>query len=287
MSTAVGTPAPSAAAVPPAEVAHRDRAGLRMAGRALLSLVVSAVIGLVLWTAFLAAFSISPLVGKGPGDVWTFLFTADGAAAHRAVLLHNLAVTLTDACRGFVGGMLAAFVVAVLFVLFAGVERAFLPIAMLLRSVPLVAMTPLIVLVFGRGSMGVSVIAGIVVFFPALVNIAFGLRSVRGQARDLVLAYGGGPLTVLRKVALPTSLPSVFAAARISVPGSLIGALVAEWLATGQGLGGRILKDIGAFGYADLWASIAALTAVSVVLYTVLGLLESAVLSRFGPAPSR
>ncbi len=258
----------------------------RAALRAFLPLIVSAAVAAIAWEAFLRIWKINPLVGKTPGAVWTYLFTAPEAAANRTSVLHPLGITLRDASLGFVGGMLAAFAVAVGFVLFRSVEQAFMPIAMLLRSVPLVAMTPVITLIFGRGLAGVSVIAGIVVFFPALVTMVFGLRSVNRQATDLVVAYGGGELTVLRKVAFPTAMPAVFAAARISVPGALIGALVAEWLATGQGTGGVILQDIGGFAYDNLWASIVVLTSFSIVLYTVVGLLETFVLARFGPAPT-
>lgn len=250
--------------------------------RAFAPLFVSALVAIVAWELFLRAFDVNPLVGKDPAAVWEYLFTDPEASANRTSVIDPLLVTLKDASLGFFGGLAAAVLVAVAFVLFRSVEAAFLPVAMLLRSVPLVAMTPLITLVFGRGLTGVAVIAGIVVFFPALVTIVFGLRSVNPLARDLVAAYGGGPWTALRKVAFPTALPSLFAAMRISVPGALIGALVAEWLATGQGVGGEILRDIGAFGYDHLWASIVALTAVSVVLYTVLGAIEQLVLRRYG-----
>ena len=260
---------------------------LRAVVRVLSPLVASAVITVVAWTVFLKAFSISPLVGVSPRGVFSYLFTAPDAAANRSTVLHPLGTTLRDASLGFAGGMVAALAVAVSFVLYRSVEQALMPVAMLLRSVPLVAMTPLITLIFGRGLTGVAVIAGIVVFFPALVTIVFGLRSVSSQTRDLVVAYGGSEITVLRKVALPTALPSAFAAARISVPGSIIGALVAEWLATGQGTGGAILRDIGAFGYPDLWASIVTLTFVSVLLYTAVGVVETMVVGRFGPAAGR
>jgi ABC-type nitrate/sulfonate/bicarbonate transport system permease component len=250
--------------------------------RALAPLLVSAVVAIVAWELFLTLFDISPLVGKDPAAVWAYLFTAPEAAADRTAVIDPLLVTLKDASLGFVGGMVAAVLVATAFVLYRSVEQAFLPVAMLLRSVPLVAMTPLITLVFGRGLRGVAVIAGIVVFFPALVTVVFGLRSVNPQARDLVEAYGGSRLTGLRKIAFPTALPALLAALRISVPGALIGALVAEWLATGKGVGGEILRDIGAFGYDHLWASIVVLTAVSVLLYTVLAAIEQVVLARFG-----
>ena len=254
--------------------------------RAFLPLIVSAVVAAIVWEAFLRLYSVNPLVGKTPGAVWDYLFTGSAAGANRSAVFDPLGTTLRDASLGFLGGMIGARAVATCFVLFRSVEQAFMPVAMLLRSVPLVAMTPLITLIFGRGLAGVSVIAGIVVFFPALVTMVFGLRSVNAQTRDLVVAYGGSDLTVLRKVAFPTAMPSIFAAARISVPGALIGALVAEWLATGQGTGGVILKDIGAFGYDNLWASIVCLTAFSIVLYTLVGLVETFVLARFGPAPT-
>ncbi|GAA3637357.1 ABC transporter permease [Kineosporia mesophila] len=253
----------------------------RALGKALAPLLVSAVVAVVAWELFLRAFDVNPLIGKDPAAVWEYLFTAPEAAANRTSVIDPLLVTLKDGALGFAGGMIAAVLVAVTFVLFRSVEQAFLPVAMLLRSVPLVAMTPLVTLVFGRGLTGVCVIAGIVVFFPALVTIVFGLRSVNPLAQDLVAAYGGSSFTALRKVAFPSALPSLFAAMRISVPGALIGALVAEWLATGKGVGGEILRDIGAFGYDHLWASIIVLTAVSVVLYTVLGLIEQVVLARF------
>lgn len=283
------TPATDAAGLPqapPDTVPSAFSVYGRAVVRASLPLLVSAIVAVIVWEGFLRFFDINPLVGKDASAVWEYMFTAPDASANRTAVFDPLGVTLRDASIGFVAGMIAGAVIAVCFVLFRSVEQAFMPVAMLLRSVPLVAMTPLITLIFGRGLLGVSVIAGIVVFFPALVTIAFGLRSVNPQTRDLVVAYGGTDLTVLRKVAFPTALPSIFAAARISVPGALIGALVAEWLATGKGTGGVILRDIGAFGYDNLWASIITLTAVSVVLYTLVGLVETFVLARFGPAPT-
>jgi ABC-type nitrate/sulfonate/bicarbonate transport system permease component len=255
--------------------------------RVLSPLLVSAAVGLGLWLAAANLFGFSPYVVKSPADVWSYLSSGPDAAANRRSVVQPLLTTLGDGAYGFCFGMAAAVAAALLFVAVPAAERTFMPLAMLLRSVPLVTMTPLIVLAFGRGVGGVAVIGGIVVFFPALVTVAHGLRSASPQARDVVLVYGGTPRSVLIKVALPGALPHLFAAARLSVPGALVGALVAEWLATGQGLGGAILTDIGAFGYAHLWASIVLLTAVSVVLYTALGAVETAVLARLGVGSGR
>lgn len=255
-----------------------SRALFRVAGP-LAGSVVVVVIG---WWAFLEIFAISPLVGKRPPDVLAYLFTAEDSGANRDVVFGALGTTLGDAAAGFVTGMVAATVAAMTFVLFRPVEQTFMPVAMLLRSVPLVVMTPLITLVFGRELTGVAVIGGIVVFFPALVNIALGLRSASSQATDLITTYGGTRWTVLRKVALPSAMPAIFASARISVPASIIGALIAEWLATGKGIGADILRAIGGFRYDEVWADIVVVTAVSIVTYAIVGVVESLVLARFG-----
>lgn len=259
-------------------------AGLRRIGRFLAPLAIAMALLVALWYLFLIAFpQVGPRVGKSPLDVWRYLFTAPTSHTARANLLDNLQITLRDAAIGFTAGIAAAVVVAAMFVLFASLEQTLLPIAVLLRSVPLVAMTPIIVLVFGRGLVGVAVIAGIVVFFPALVMIMSGLREAPRQAQELVEAYGGNRWTALHMVAIPAALPSLFAAARISVPGALIGALIGEWLGSGEGLGSSLIKAIPRYQYNELWASVAVVTIVSILIYAVVGVLESLVLERFGP----
>jgi ABC-type nitrate/sulfonate/bicarbonate transport system permease component len=156
-----------------------------------------------------------------------------------------------------------------------------------IRSIPLVAMTPLITLIFGRGLVATTVICGIVVYFPALVILAQGLRSGPRLTAELCRAYGAGSWTIARKVLIPSALPSLFASARVGVPAALIGAMLAEWLATGQGLGYAMLQDPNTFEYTDLWASVAVLTFVSIIAYNTVAGLEALVMARFGtPRPT-
>jgi ABC-type nitrate/sulfonate/bicarbonate transport system permease component len=260
----------------------------RRVGRFLAPLAVAMTLLFALWYLFLAAFpQVGPRVGKSPTDVWRYLFGGPTSHTARANLMDNLQITLRDAAIGFLAGMGAAVLVAALFVLFASLEQTLLPIAVLLRSVPLVAMTPIIVLVFGRGIVAVAVMAGIIVFFPALVMIMAGLRAAPRQTLELVEAYGGNRWTALYLVAVPASLPALFAAARISVPGALIGALIGEWLGSGEGLGSSLIKSIPRYQYNELWASVAIVTIVSILLYAVAGVCENLVLARFGPDAGR
>jgi len=256
-------------------------------GRVLLDATATTVVVLVAWVALLAVLDVSPYVGKGPAQVWEYLVSDPDAVEHRTEVLALLGRTLTDASIGFVTGMTAALVLAAAMVLSRTAEGAIMPVAMLFRSVPLIALAPVIVLLVGRGVASVAVMSGIVVLFPALVTIVLGLRSASPQMRDVVTVLGGGPRTVLRLVQLPAALPAVFAAVRISVPGAITGALIAEWLATGGGIGYGVVSAVGRAQNTKVWALVVVVTVASLVLYTLAQLLEQWVLARFGPAAGR
>lgn len=252
----------------------------RGVGRAVLSAVLVFGMVLVLWLLAVKLLD-NPFVVKGPSDVWDYLFGPDSAEA-RSQVLASLRQTLTDAAIGFVAGMLAAIVLAACIVLSKAAEGLIMPVAMLLRSVPLIAMAPVITLILGSGVASVAVIAGIVVLFPALVNIVFGLRSTSPTLRDVVSVYGGSEADVLRKVSFPSALPALFASIRISVPGAITGALIAEWLATGKGIGQDVVSAAGQSQNNEVWALVAVVTLVSLLLYLIAQVIESFVLARFG-----
>ena len=262
----------------------------RTVGRSLLNALLTLAIVLLLWQAVVSLTGISPYVAKGPLDVWDHLFVdAPGVApeksaeAHRAALAPLLTQTLQDAALGWVVGMGVAIALAVLFSLSRAVEAGVMPLALVLRTVPLVSIAPVIILLTGRGTVAsVAVIGSIVVLFPALASVMFGLSRANRESLDLVAVYGGSRLTQLRKVSIPGALPSLFVAARVSVPGAVTGALLAEWLSTGTGIGGMIQKFSASARFDDLWASVAVITLVTLVLYNVVQVIENAVLARMG-----
>ncbi len=272
-------------------------AGRSVVGRRILTAVTTVVVALVvlvlLWAALLRIFDVSPFVGKTPLDVWNYLFSSNPpkgvrpasltAQEARSEAFAALGTTLVDAAIGFIAGMVTATVVAVGFVLFRPFEFAFMPIAMLLRSVPLVAMAPVLLLMFGQGNLGIAVIAAIVVLFPALVNIVVGLRSASPQALDLIRVNGGSPVTQLTKVRMPSALPQFFASVRISVPGSIVGAMLAEWLVGFDGMGGVLSGYKGSGNYGGVWTIVVFAVVSSIVLYAVATIVEAAVLTKWGP----
>jgi ABC-type nitrate/sulfonate/bicarbonate transport system permease component len=289
----------TAAAISAAPVAEASSnrsvaaAVLRRAGRSLLVVVLALVLLALVWAALLQLFDVSTFVGKTPVDVYHYVFTdapprgvrptSITADAARADLTAAWRVTLADAGIGFVTGLVVATLVATAFVLVKPVEFAFMPIAMLLRSVPLVAMAPLLLLIFGQGKVGVATIAAIVVLFPALVNIVLGLRSASPMALDLIRVNGGGDVKEMLLVRIPAALPSLFASIRISVPGAIVGAMLAEWLSGFTGLGGILSAYKGRGNFGGVWAIVVVSVVTSIVGYAVASVAESAALAAWGP----
>ncbi|TIC86308.1 ABC transporter permease subunit [Nocardioides sp. GY 10113] len=285
---------------PPAAPTGKDRARrlrrerraalLRALGDALFGAVVTIVVVLLGWQLLLAVVDVSSFTAKGPADVWNFLFVDqpgadadDTAAAHRAALLPLVGQTAIDALIGFAAGMTIAIVLALLFTLSKTVEAGVMPFALFLRSVPLVAIAPALLLITGRGTVSsVAVIGSIVVLFPALASVLFGLSRANPDSIDLVHVYGGSDWASLLKVAVPGALPSIFAAARVSVPGAVTGAMLAEWLSTGKGVGGAIPRFTSSIQYDELWSAIALITFGTLIVYNLVQLLENAVLARMG-----
>jgi ABC-type nitrate/sulfonate/bicarbonate transport system permease component len=252
----------------------------RSAARSALTLSGTVVAILVVWTLFLRTVNVSPFVAKSPVDVWSYLVTARDAAANRSAIWSLLARTLADASLGFTLGLALAATVSLLFYFSDTIEQMFVPTMTALHAIPMVAVAPILVLVFGRGSVGTAVIGSAIVFVPALLTMLQGIRSAPKTDLDMCRAFGGSTWTSFTKVALPHAIPTWFTAARITVTTSIVGALLAEWLATGAGLGGEMLRDANEFQFGRLWSSVVVLTIVCVVIYQFVALAEAIVRAR-------
>ena len=248
--------------------------------RTLLTSVGAVLAILMVWTVFIGLVDVSSYVAKSPLDVWNYLFAGADAAAHRASIASNLARTLLDSSYGFVVGLALAAGVSLLFYFSRTVERMFLPSVTALHAIPMVTVAPILVLIFDRGVIGTAVIGAAIVVVPALLTMLHGIRSTPRTDVEMIVAYGGSTLLVFWKVALPHAIPTWFAAARVAVTTSVVGALLAEWLATGEGLGGQMLRDANEFEFARLWSSVAVLTITCIVVYQIVSVVEAAVTAR-------
>ncbi|MCW5714749.1 MAG: ABC transporter permease subunit [Bauldia sp.] len=252
---------------------------LRLLGLIALNLIV--VFGG--WWLFIRFAGLNAFFAKGPADVWAFLFSAPNAVANRELVFGGLLVTLRNASLGFVAGMLGGTLAAILFVLRPSIERAVMPVAIALRSIPILATTPLVILLLGRGLGATTVIVAILSFFPTMINMLVGMRMTRRPIVEVLRVLNASRWEVLWRAELPSALPALMASARIAVLSSILGAVVIEWLVTGVGMGNAILAGVYNANYNVLWAVAAVLTLVAMTAYGLIALAERAVLRRFAP----
>lgn len=244
-----------------------------------------AVAGLVLtaWYALLALPGINPFFARSPSDLLDALFLADDATGTRATLASALGETAVFLLPGYFAGLLAGSGLAVLLVLVPRLAWVATPVAVALRSVPIVTTAPLVVLVLGRGAVGTVALVAVMVFFPTFVACAHGLRQAPGQIMDVFDSYAAGPVQRLLRVRIPAMLPAFFAAARMAVPASVLAVTVVEWLATGRGIGSLMALSASLSDYDMLWVSVVVVSVVSALGYSAVGLAERRILSIYAP----
>ena len=236
---------------------------------------------LLLWQVSMDLFDLNSFFAKRPADVWRYLFQGDGAGAARATLFAALSETLSLTFPGYLAGLLLGAGVAAVLVLLPGLVRTVLPIAVALRSIPIVTTAPLIVLALGRGVAGTVTIVAVMIFFPTLVACLQGLRQTPGQVRDVFDSYAAGRFRLLIWAQIPVMLPAFFASARMAVPAALLAVTTAEWLATGRGIGNLMALTATTSNYNMLWSAIVALSLVAVLCYLAIEWAEQHVLGTY------
>ncbi|MCI0155723.1 ABC transporter permease [Leifsonia shinshuensis] len=192
----------------------------------------------------------------------------------------NMLVTAQEIVIGAAAGILAGFLLAVVMAEFNIVERAVMPLVVVVMVTPIVAIAPALVVAFGFGMTPKYIVTGLVVFFPMLVNSLAGLREVDGRALDVMRTLHASRWEIFRHLRFPGSMPYFFAGLRIALPLAIVGAAVAEFVAAGQqaGLGSLVTVSAAQANLPVTWASIALLCVMGVVLVSLLAIVRKRVL---------
>jgi NitT/TauT family transport system permease protein len=235
------------------------RRALAWRRRLLPFLALALLLGL--WEAGVAVFHIKPFIAPAPSAVATLLVKQIG------MLLENLAPTAIEAVCGFILGNLAAIAIATVFVYQRTVEEAFFPIAVMVHTIPVMAYAPILVLLLGNGMEAKIAIAAMICFFPTLVNMTRGLRSVTPQQMELMRILSASPREIFFQLRLKTALPYLFSALKIAAATSVIGAIVGEWIGATTGIGALIIQATYNFNSPLLYATIVVGSAFSALFF--------------------
>jgi len=272
-TTTADTAAAEIVAVGPATAGKNKRGGTRSRlsflkpvywGPVAILLVILGVV----WTivARNSPYLLPPLASVGTALVENPLF-----------FLKNAGATLEVAVIGLVIGFVVAFVLAILVSELPIMRRAIMPVAVVLNVTPLVAIAPALVVAFGFGPEPKLIVTALICFFPILIGVSTGLRSVPLAVIQVFSTLHASRLETLWHVRIPSSLPYLFNALRIVFPLSIIGAVVAELAAPGAatGLGTVISVASSNNQLAIVYAAIVCLALMGSVLLLVITLIQN------------
>lgn len=253
---------------------------LARALEALLPAVVLAVVALI-WEAVVRISAIPPYVLPAPSAVFATL------VSDWPILAPALATTLRITLLGFVAAVGGGLLMGVLLTRSRWAQIAFSPLAVILQVTPLVAIAPIIVIYAGvDATVWISVF--LVAFFPVLAGAITGLRSVEPGLADLFRLYRSSPGARLRLLELPSALPFVLAGVRTAGGLSLIGAVVAEFVAgtggVGSGLAYRIVEASYRLNVPRMFAAVTLICLAGVAIYGGVAWICHLMLRRWHPS---
>jgi ABC-type nitrate/sulfonate/bicarbonate transport system permease component len=175
---------------------------------------------------------------------------------------------------GLALGTLAGIAVATLLGFWPRLERGVMTLAILVKSTPLVAIAPLLTIWLGFGVLPKIIITGLLTFFPVLVNVLSGLGAVDSALLDTFRSWNASKREIHRHLRVPTALPYLFAALKISAPLALIGAVIAEWTGASGGLGRTMWLAYTNLNLPYLFAAVFILAAAGMALYGIVNYAE-------------
>lgn len=190
-------------------------------------------------------------------------------------------VTFQNAFWGFFIGCGAGILTGMVSARFVSFSKALLPVAVAINAIPIIAFAPIFNNWFGLLSPASKIaIVAMTTYFPAMISTVRGLTSVDNLSLELMTSYAAAPMTIFRKLRLPSALPFIFSALKVATTLSMIAAIVSEYFGgSTAGLGFRIRDDAGLFKYPEAWSAIFIAALYGILFYTLVSAVERALLS--------
>ena len=218
-------------------------------------------------------------------EVWTQSFV-DGDT--RSELLDGLWVTAKTSMMGLVAATALGMLFAVLMSQARWIERSFYPWAVLIQTIPILAIVPLVALWFGVGLWSRVLVAVMISLFPIIANTLFGLQSASEEQVDLFEIHGAGRWKRLVKLDFPAAVPTLFTGLRISAGLAVIGAIVGEFFfrSGDRGLGQLIELHRATNDTAEMFGAVILSSMLSIAVFTLTGRLGDRLTGKWHEAAS-
>jgi putative hydroxymethylpyrimidine transport system permease protein len=226
------------------------------------------VCGVLLWQFIFTVAHVPSYLVPRPSDI------ADAFATNRTILESATWATLSETGLGVVAALVAGIGSAIVLHLVPLFRRVVYPLLIGSQTVPIIVVGPILVILLGYNIYPKIIIVALVCFFPLVVATLDGLDSVTGDYVDMMRSLDASRMATFWRIELPSSLPMMFSGIRIAVTYAAIGAVVAEWSGSTNGLGYVMQEAEPELLTSRIFAVILILTTISILLFTIVSILQ-------------
>jgi NitT/TauT family transport system permease protein len=232
--------------------------------------LVTVVLLLVVWSIYVRRAAVSPFVLPAPEAIAAAVIELAGERD----FARHVYITLLETLAGFAIATFAGIFFGTLLAKSAFLELALKPLIVTLQVVPKVALIPLLILWFGFGPESKIVISAVLAFFPIFSNTLLGMKSVERGSIELFQVLHARPVQRFLLLELPSSGPYILTGMEVGIVLAIIGAIVGEFMGGNAGLGYLAVARLQELKVASLFAVIAVLAVIGLVLYAMIGALR-------------
>jgi NitT/TauT family transport system permease protein len=236
----------------------------------LIALPLTFVASILIWLLIIRLGNYPAFILPSPGDVWAELVRSIQTASFWG----HIGVTLIEVLGGLVIGAALAIVLGYALAKSHLLDSILSPIIVASQAVPIVAVAPLLAIWFGYGLTPKIVTGILIVFFPILINVVAGLRSIEPNLRDLMRSLQANRRQMFWKLEVPAALPMILSGFKVGATLSVIGAIVGEFVNSDQGLGFLIKQGNGTYNTARTFVALIALVVMALMMYGSVVIME-------------
>ena len=238
------------------------------------SIILSATI-FMLWEVLVRVLEVPDWFLPPPSLILRELFLSID------MILGHLLTTSIEVLLGLALSVIVAINFSLLIFFFKSIEKSVYPLLIATQTIPVITISPLLLVWFGPNIFSKIIIVAIISFFPIIVNFLDGLKSADSEMIMMAKQFGASKIQIFYKIQLPYSFPYLISGLKIASVASVIGAVVGEWVGASGGLGWLIKTSSPQFLTERVFASIFVLSLLAVSLFSIFYLIERLVLKKF------
>jgi NitT/TauT family transport system permease protein len=245
-----------------------DRRYLPLLRAGVIALIVLGTI--VVWQLIVMIGDYPPFILPTPGRVLDELLRA----VQTASFWGHIGITLIEVLGGLIIGAAFAIILGYALAKSPGMNWILSPLIVASQAVPIVAVAPLLAIWFGYGLTPKIVTSILIVFFPILINVATGLRSIEPNLHDLMRSLQANRRQMFTKLEFPAALPMILSGLKVGATLSVIGAIVGEFVNSDKGLGFLIKQGNGEYNTARTFVALIVLVVMALIMYGSVAVME-------------